>query len=81
LVGSYALDQRQERPTAAQIAEAVQACAHLKWAEERQRLKSVCGDGLRLVDLDRVYREVRRNLERQSLLNSQQARDDLINSM
>jgi len=70
LVGSYAPDQRPERPTAEQIAEAVQACAHLnavEWAEERQRLKSVCGDGLRLVDLDRVYREARRNLERQSL--------------
>lgn len=70
LVGSYAPDQRRERPTAEQIAEAVQACAHLnavEWAEERQRLKSVCGDGLRLVDLDRVYREARRSLERQSL--------------
>jgi hypothetical protein len=70
LVGSYAPDQRLERPTAEQIAEAVQACAHLnavEWAEERQRLKSICGDGLRLVDLDRVYREARRSLERQSL--------------
>ncbi|GAB4514716.1 MAG: hypothetical protein OHK0046_17200 [Anaerolineae bacterium] len=70
LVGSYAPDQRRERPTAEQIAEAVQACAHLnavEWAEERQRLKSICGDGLRLVDLDRVYREARRRLERQSL--------------
>jgi hypothetical protein len=70
LVGSYAPDQRRERPTAEQIAEAVQACAHLnavEWAEERQRLKSICGDGLRLVDLDRVYREARRNLERQNL--------------
>ncbi|MFW5692384.1 MAG: DUF927 domain-containing protein [Chloroflexota bacterium] len=70
LVGSYAPDQRPERPTAEQIAEAVQACAHLnavEWAEERQRLKSICGDGLRLVDLDRVYREARRSLERQSL--------------
>jgi len=70
LVGSYTPDQRRERPTAAQIAEAVQACAHLnavEWAEERQRLKAICGDGLRLVDLDRVYREARRSLERQSL--------------
>ncbi len=70
LVGNYAPDQRRERPTAEQIAEAVQACAHLnavEWAEERQRLKSVCGDGLRLVDLDRVYREAHRRLERQSL--------------
>ncbi len=70
LVGGYAPDQQRERPTAAQIAEAVQACAHLnavEWAEERQRLKSLCGDGLRLVDLDRAYREARRSLERQSL--------------
>lgn len=70
LVSSYTPDQHRERPTAEQIAEAVQACAHLnavEWAEERQRLKSVCGDGLRLVDLDRVYREARRNLKRQDL--------------
>jgi hypothetical protein len=70
LVGQYQVEQKTERPTAAQIAEVVEACVHLnavEWAEERQRLKTVCGDGLRLVDLDRVYREARRSLERQSL--------------
>ncbi len=64
LVGSYTSDQR---PTAEQIAEAVQACAHLnavEWAEERQHLKSVCGDNLRLVDPDRLYRQTHRELER-----------------
>lgn len=72
LVGSYAPYQHGERPTTEQITEVVQVCAHLnavEWAEERQHLKAICGDGLRLVDLDRVYREARRNLERQGLPN------------
>ncbi|MCB9453096.1 MAG: DUF927 domain-containing protein [Anaerolineaceae bacterium] len=72
LVGNYAPDQRQEHPTAAQIAEVVQACAHLnaiEWAEERGRLKAICGDGLRLVDLDRLYRQARRDLDRERLPN------------
>lgn len=62
-------EQAAERPTAAQIAEAVKACAILdpvEWAEERQRLKGLCGDGLRLTDLDRLYREARRARERES---------------
>jgi hypothetical protein len=57
-----------ERPTAAQIAETVQACADMnpvEWAEARQKLKSVCGDGLKVADLDRLYREARRDRERE----------------
>ncbi len=56
-----------DRPTAAQIAETVRACAGMnpvEWAETRQRLKSVCGDGLKVADLDRLYREARRERER-----------------
>jgi len=57
-----------ERPTAAQIAETVRACADMnpvEWAEARQQLKSVCGEGLKVADLDRLYREARRDRERQ----------------
>ena len=56
--------------TAAQIAETVRACAQLnpvEWAEARQRLKTVCGDGLKVADLDRLYREARRDRERTDL--------------
>ena len=52
--------EAQERPTAAQIAETVRACAGMnpvEWAETRQRLKTVCGDGLKVADLDRMYRK------------------------
>jgi len=56
-----------DRPTADQIAAAVRACAELdpvRWAEERQRLKTVCGDGVKVADLDRLYKEARRQRER-----------------
>ena len=57
-----------ERPSAAQIREAVTACAALdplEWAEQRRRLKAVCGDGLKVSDLDRIYRETKRELKQQ----------------
>lgn len=57
----------RERPTMEQISAAVTACAHLnavEWAAERQRLKAVCGDGLKIADLDRLYREAKRELDR-----------------
>ncbi|MDX2159888.1 MAG: DUF927 domain-containing protein [bacterium] len=56
-----------ERPTAEEIAETVRLCADLDpvaWAEARQRLKSVCGEGLKVADLDRLYREARRDREK-----------------
>jgi hypothetical protein len=68
LVGQYQVEQKTERPTAAQIAEVVEACVHLnaiEWAEERQRLKALCGDGLKISDIDRLYKEKKRELERQ----------------
>jgi len=67
LVSRYQRDTIQERPTAAQIAEAVRACAELDpvaWAEERQRLKALCGVGLKVADLDRLYKEARRQRDR-----------------
>lgn len=55
------------RPTTAQIVDAVKACATLdpiEWAEERQKLKAVCDDGLKLSDLDRLYRDAKKQTER-----------------
>ncbi len=60
-------ETERERPTMAQISAAVTACAHLnavEWAAERQRLKVLCGDGLKIADLDRLYREAKRELDR-----------------
>jgi len=68
LVGQYQPDQKPERPTTAQIVEAVEACIYLnsvEWAEERQRLKALCGDGLKISDIDRLYKEKKREQERQ----------------
>ncbi len=68
LVGQYQVEQKPERPTTAQIVEAVEACIHLnpiEWAEERQRLKNVCGDGLKISDIDRLYKEKKKAVERQ----------------
>lgn len=61
---------RDDRPDADMIAEAVQACAEMnavEWADARQRLKAVCGDGVRLNDLDLMYREARRDVLSQRL--------------
>ncbi len=57
----------QAYPSHAEIAEAVEACAALnpvEWAAERQRLKRLCHDGLRVADLDRLYRKAQRDQER-----------------
>jgi hypothetical protein len=61
-------EQKTERPSIQQIVEAVEACVHLnavEWAEERQRLKALCHDGLKISDMDRLYHEKKRELERQ----------------
>ncbi len=68
LVGQYQVEQKPEHPTTAQIVEAVEACIHLnpvEWAEERQRLKTLTGDGLKIGDIDRLYREKKKDIERQ----------------
>ena len=59
----------RKRPSSAELAEAVEACAHLnaiEWAEERTQLKALCGDGLKVSDLDRMYRQAKQALQRQS---------------
>ena len=68
LVGQYQVKQKPERPTTAQIVEAVEACIHLnavEWAEQRQEFKALTGDGLKLSDIDRLYREKKKAVERQ----------------
>ncbi len=60
-------ETERDRPTMDQISAAVTACAPLnavEWAVERQRLKVLCGDGLKLADLDRLYRQAKRALDR-----------------
>ncbi len=63
LVSQFTVEQKAERPTTEQIVAAVEACIHLnpvEWAEERQRLKAVCVDGLKIGDIDRLYKERKR---------------------
>ena len=68
LVSRYRRDAAEpERPTVEQVRETVQACAALdplEWAEERKRLKAVCGDTFRVEDLNSMYKQARRELER-----------------
>jgi hypothetical protein len=70
LVSRYGKTETQDQPTPDQIAEAVKACAHLEaidWAVQRQRIKNVCGSGLRVSDLERQYRQARKALERERI--------------
>ena len=65
-----------ERPNLEQITGAVTACAHLnavEWAAERQKLTTVCGDGLKVSDLDRLYRDAKRKLERDTTPTMEQS--------
>jgi hypothetical protein len=68
LVKHYHRDQHEpERPTAPQVREVVTACAvldPLQWAQERKRLKTICGDTFRVEDLNQMYGQARRKLER-----------------
>lgn len=68
LVNHYHRDQHEpECPTAAQVREVVTACAvldPLQWAQERKRLKAICGDTFRVEDMNQMYRQARRDLER-----------------
>jgi hypothetical protein len=68
LVSQYGRsEEMKERPTAGQIREAVTACAALdplEWAEERKRLKAICGDTFKIDDLNQMYRQARRAQEK-----------------
>lgn len=68
LVSRYRRDSAEpERPTVEQVRETVQACAALdplEWAEERKRLRAICGDTFRVEDLNSMYKQSRRERER-----------------
>jgi hypothetical protein len=60
-------DPAPDRPSAEQIAAAVMACGDLdpiQWAAERKRIKAICGEEYRLSDLDRMYRQAKRDVTR-----------------
>jgi hypothetical protein len=68
LLSRFSSQEQPERPTPEQIADVIAACAHLppvEWAVQRQKLKTLCGDGVKTSDLDRQYRQVRKTLERE----------------
>jgi hypothetical protein len=67
LVGQYKVDKKPEQPTTQEIVEAVEACIHLnpiEWAEQRQNFKALTGDGLKITDIDRLYKEKKKAIER-----------------
>lgn len=81
LVSRYGTTEKQDQPSPEQIAEAVKACAHLDaidWAVQRQRLKDLCGSGLRVSDLERQYRQARKDLERERIQDYTEREDYLL---
>jgi hypothetical protein len=76
LIGQYQVENKPDRPTTQQIVEAVEACVHLnaiEWAEQREQFKLFTGNGLKISDIDRLYREKKKALERE-------ARDNLVDT-
>ena len=69
LVDRYDTRQKSvERPSTAEVIKAVEACAHLnavEWAEQREKFKALTGDRLKISDIDKLYKEKRRELERE----------------
>ena len=68
LIQQFEVDRKADYPANEQIEAAVEACIHLnaiEWAEERQRLKSLCVGGLKITDIDRLYRQRKRASEQQ----------------
>ena len=68
LVSPYKVEKHSERPTNEQIVAAIDACLDLnavEWAEQRQQLKAICGDGLKISDIDRLYQERKKARQRQ----------------
>ncbi|MEQ8677112.1 MAG: hypothetical protein RLP44_29710 [Aggregatilineales bacterium] len=70
LIDRYGQQQKTvDRPTTDEIAQAVSACVHLnavEWAEQREKFKALTGDGLKISDIDKLYREKRKAVERLS---------------
>ena len=74
LVEQYGSQQKDvKRPSVDELSDVITECAEtmnaLQWAEQRDRFKSFTGDGLRISDIDRVYREKRKAVERESQQN------------
>ena len=69
LVGNYPVKQKPDRPSTEQIVEAVEACVHMnavEWAEQREKFKQITGDGLKISDIDQLYREKKKAREREA---------------
>lgn len=68
LVDRYGQRQKTiDRPTTDEIVQAVEACVHLnavEWAEQREKFKAITGNGLKISDIDRLYKEKKKEVER-----------------
>src|SRR5690606_12046062 len=69
LVDRYGQRQKTvDRPTTDEIVQAVEACLHLnavEWAEQREKFKAITGEGLKISDIDRLYKEKKKAVERE----------------
>jgi hypothetical protein len=69
LVDRYGQKQKTvDRPTTDEIVQAVEACIHLnavEWAEQREKFKAITGQGLKISDIDRLYKEKKKEVERE----------------
>jgi hypothetical protein len=82
LVGNYRIEKKPDHPTTQEIVEAVEACVHLnpiEWAEQRQKFKALTGDGLKITDIDRLYRQKRKEIERERQQNYVETESYFIN--
>ena len=68
LVEQYAVNE-VKRPSVDELTEAITICAEtmnpLEWAEQREKFKSLTGDGLKITDIDRLYKEKKKAVERE----------------
>ncbi|MEL6526926.1 MAG: hypothetical protein AAFQ07_14575, partial [Chloroflexota bacterium] len=74
LVEQYGTPQTDlQRPSVEELTEVIGVCAQsmnpLEWAEQRLKFKMLTGDGLRITDIDRLYRQKRKEIERERQQN------------
>ena len=74
LVEQYGVQQSEvQRPSVEELTEVIDVCAQsmnaLEWAEQRLKFKTITGDGLRITDIDRLYRQKRKEIERERQQN------------
>ena len=69
LLNRYGQKQKSvDKPTTDEIVQAVELCVHLnpvEWAEQREKFKSITGNGLKISDIDRLYKEKKKAVERE----------------